>query len=204
MQTLFQWERILNLSVAYNYINCLFRIVIWSQDMAEDRKQTEAQATKPATSPARAALKYATTKPAARARKPAAAAPATRSKTPATATAATARKPVARTAATRKSPPVKKAANKPEPLVAKTAKPVKPVKAKKPKLIRDSFTMPESEYALIAALKKRCLVAGVSAKKSEILRAAVANLAKLSDASVVSALRRLDVIKTGRPAKGNK
>ena len=157
--------------------------------MAEnDKKPTKAQAPKPAA-----------TKPAARARKPAASAPATRSKAPAT--AETAKKPAARAAATRKSPPVKKAANKPEPMAAKAGK---PVKAKKAKLIRDSFTMPESEYVLIAALKKRCLAAGVSAKKSEILRAAVANLAKLSDASVVSALRRLDVIKTGRPAKGNK
>jgi hypothetical protein len=77
-------------------------------------------------------------------------------------------------------------------------------KTKKPKLVRDSFTMPEEEYALIATLKRRCLNAGVSAKKSEILRAAIANLAKLGDASVVAALRRLEVIKTGRPAKGSK
>ena len=160
--------------------------------MAEnDKKPANAHATKPAT-----------TKPAARAKKPASAAPATRSKAPAT--AATAKKPVARAAATRKSPPVKKAASKPEPTVAKPTKAGKSVKAKKAKLIRDSFTMPEGEYALIAALKKRCLAAGVPAKKSEILRAAVVNLAKLSDASVVSALRRLEVIKTGRPAKGNK
>ncbi|MDP3585603.1 MAG: hypothetical protein Q8R61_10800 [Thiobacillus sp.] len=169
--------------------------------MAEnDKKPTDAQATKPAASPAPTAQKTVAAKPAARPRKPAAAAPATRSK----ATAATAKKPVARAAATRKSPPVKKAASKPAPLVAKTAKAGKPVKVKKPKLVRDSFTMPEGEYALIAALKKRCLAAGVPAKKSEILRAAVANLAKLSDASVAAALRRLDVIKTGRPAKGNK
>lgn len=156
-----------------------------------DKKPTNVQATKPAA-----------TQSAARAKKSAAAAPATRSKAPAT--AATAKKPVARTAATRKSPPVKKAASKPEPTVAKSTKAGKPVKAKKAKLIRDSFTMPEGEYALIASLKKRCLAAGVPAKKSEILRAAVANLAKLSDTSVVSALRRLEVIKTGRPAKGNK
>jgi hypothetical protein len=80
----------------------------------------------------------------------------------------------------------------------------KPVKAKKVKLVRDSFTMPEDEYAVIALLKKRCLDAGVSAKKSEILRAAVAGLAKLSDASVTASIRRLPVIKTGRPAKGSK
>lgn len=171
--------------------------------MAEnDKKPANAQATKPAASPAPTVQKPAATKPAARAKKPASAAPATRSKAPAT--AATAKKPVARAAATKKSPPVKKAASKPEPTVAKPTKAGKPVKAKKAKLIRDSFTMPEGEYALIAALKKRCLAAGVPAKKSEILRAAVVNLAKLSDASVVSALRRLEVIKTGRPAKGNK
>ena len=166
------------------------------------KKPTDAQATKPAASRAPTARKPAAAKPAARPGKPAAAAPATRSKAPAT--AATAKKPVARAAATRKSPPVNNAASKPAPMVAKTAKAGKPGKAKKPKLVRDSFTMPESEYALIAALKKRCLAAGVPAKKSELLRAAVANLAKLNDASVVTALRRLDVIKTGRPAKGNK
>ncbi|HBU28923.1 MAG TPA: hypothetical protein DEB56_04030 [Thiobacillus sp.] len=171
--------------------------------MAEnDKKPTEAQVTKPAASPVPASQKSAATRPAARARKTAAASPATRSKAPAT--VATAKKPVARAAATRKSPPVKKATSKPAPLVSKTVKAGKAVKAKKPKLVRDSFTMPEGEYALIAALKKRCLAAGVPAKKSEILRAAVANLAKLSDTSVVSALRRLDVIKTGRPAKGSK
>ncbi len=99
----------------------------------------------------------------------------------------------------------------PTPRVVRKTQPVgeqqkadKPEKPKKIKLVRDSFTMPETEYALIAALKKRCLEAGVSAKKSEILRAAVAGLAKLSDKSVVSAIRRLDVIKTGRPAKGSK
>lgn len=77
----------------------------------------------------------------------------------------------------------------------------KPVKAKKVKLVRDSFTMPETEYGVIAELKKRCLNVGVSAKKSEILRAAVAGLAKLNDSSVVTAIRRLEVVKTGRPAK---
>ena len=100
--------------------------------------------------------------------------------------------------------PVKKAAHEPAPFTAKDNKAGKPAKAKKAKLVRDSFTMPDGEYALIATLKKRCLDAGVSAKKSELLRAAVANLAKLSDTSVVAALRRLEVIKTGRPAKSSK
>ena len=70
--------------------------------------------------------------------------------------------------------------------------------------MRDSFTLPENEYDVIAALKKRCLKAGVSAKKSEILRAAIANLAKLDDSSLLAAIQRLTIIKTGRPAKGSK
>lgn len=77
----------------------------------------------------------------------------------------------------------------------------KPAKAKKAKLVRDSFTMPESEYVAIAALKKRCLGLGVAAKKSEILRAAIACFARLDDGAVAAAIQGLDAIKTGRPAK---
>ena len=80
----------------------------------------------------------------------------------------------------------------------------KPAKAKKVKLVRDSFTMPEPEYQSISMLKDRCLRAGLAAKKSEILRAAVASLSELNDAAVLAAVRRLKVIKTGRPAKGSK
>lgn len=86
----------------------------------------------------------------------------------------------------------------------KPAKAEKHAKAKKAKLVRDSFTMPEPEYQSISMLKDRCLTAGVAAKKSEILRAAVASLSELSDAAVLAAVRRLKVIKTGRPAKGSK
>ena len=160
--------------------------------MANDTmKPAEAKPTTTTASPtATASAKSTATKPAARARTATAAAPAVRKRAPATA------KTAAATA--------KKTAHEPAPFAAKVNKADKPAKAKKAKLIRDSFTMPDLEYALIAALKKRCLDAGVSAKKSEILRAAVANLAKLSDASVVAAVRRLEVIKTGRPAKKSK
>jgi len=153
-----------------------------------------------------AAAKPVAARPAARAKTAPAVGPAARRRAPATARAATASatKTAARPAAARKSPPVKKAPHEPVPFAAKDSKAGKPAKEKKAKLVRDSFTMPDGEYALIAALKKRCLDAGVSAKKSEILRAAVANLAKLGDASVVAAVRRLEVIKTGRPAKGSK
>ena len=147
--------------------------------------------------------------PAARPKAVKAATPATtkparkRAPVAAKAAATSAKKPVARPAA-RKSPPAEKVAHEPEPFATKRNTADKPAKVKKAKLVRDSFTMPEGEYALIAALKKRCLNAGVAAKKSEILRAAIASLAKLSDASVVAAVRRLDAIKTGRPAKSSK
>ncbi len=73
-------------------------------------------------------------------------------------------------------------------------------KAKKPKLVRDSFTMPEDEYRQIAALKKR--MAGV--KKSELLRAGIALLASLNDAQLTATLAKVVRIKTGRPSKNGK
>lgn len=88
--------------------------------------------------------------------------------------------------------------------VAKNNKKAGAGKPKKTKLVRDSFTMPDSEYALIATLKKRCLTAGMAVKKSEVLRAAIANLAKLSDVALIAAMQRLEIIKTGRPAKVRK
>jgi translation initiation factor 1 (eIF-1/SUI1) len=74
-------------------------------------------------------------------------------------------------------------------------------KGKKDKLVRDSFTMPATEYALLSELKKRCLTNGVAVKKSEVLRAALASLSAASDASVLKAINKLHIIKTGRPAK---
>ncbi len=153
--------------------------------------------------------KPASAKPAARTKVASAAVTATakpagrRTPVPAKATATVVRKTVARTPVAKKSVPVK-VVHQPEPFVAKDNKKGKPAKVKKAKLVRDSFTMPDVEYALIATLKKRCLNIGLAAKKSEILRAAVASLAELSDASVVAAVRRLEVIKTGRPSKNAK
>jgi hypothetical protein len=72
-------------------------------------------------------------------------------------------------------------------------------KVEKEKLIRDSFTIPESEYDLIAAIKKRCLAKGMAVKKSEVLRAAIITFAALNDAAVTKALKAVEVLKTGRP-----
>ena len=116
-------------------------------------------------------------------------------------------KPVAKTAAKPAVKVVAKPVAKPD-AVKSAAKPVakveKVAKPKKAKQVRDSFTMPESEYALLAALKKRCIANGVAVKKSEVLRAAVISFSVQSDAVIVKALSALDVIKTGRPPKGQK
>jgi len=111
---------------------------------------------------------------------------------------------VAAAAPVAKKTPAKRASRAAKPVVDQAPQEAKPPKAKKAKLVRDSFTMPESEYAAIATLKKRCLNLGVAAKKSEILRAAIFTLAQLSDLDVAAAIEGLDVIKTGRPAKGGK
>jgi hypothetical protein len=86
------------------------------------------------------------------------------------------------------------------PKVEKAAK-VKKQPVKKPKLVRDSFTMPESDYALFASLKQRALAAGADVKKAELLRAGLATLAKLDDAELVKAIGLVERIKTGRPKK---
>ena len=74
-------------------------------------------------------------------------------------------------------------------------------KAKKPKLVRDSFTMPEEEYAALGEMKKACLKAGVAVKKSELLRVAVSLLHKMDLPALQQALDALTPVKAGRPKK---
>lgn len=74
-------------------------------------------------------------------------------------------------------------------------------KAKKQKLVRDSFTMPEAEYEALAEMKKTCIKAGVTVKKSELLRVAVSLLRKMDVAQIEQALGTLTPVKAGRPSK---
>ena len=78
---------------------------------------------------------------------------------------------------------------------------VKKQSTKKPKLVRDSFTLPERDYALFEILKQRALAAGVEVKKSELLRASLMLLAKLSDAQLVKTIGLVERIRTGRPKR---
>lgn len=89
-------------------------------------------------------------------------------------------KPVAKAAAK----PTTKAAAKPASKAAgKMDAPAVAAKPAKVKVVRDRFTMPLEEYAVLGKLKQRALTAAHHANKSELLRALMTVLA----------------IKTGRP-----
>lgn len=81
----------------------------------------------------------------------------------------------------------------------------KPKKEKKndakPKVVRDSFTMPQPDYELISALKEKALKAGLHVKKSELLRAGLRALDAFTAAQLKRAVAGLEKIKTGRPKK---
>lgn len=140
----------------------------------------------------------------------------------------TAAKPAAKKAVATKAAPAKKVAAvkkaavapakpvraKAAPTPAKVAReaaraiaaPVKTTRAKaapapavRPHLVRDSFTMPEQEYAVLATVKQACLKAGFEVKKSELLRIGVALLGQLDATSLRAVLSGLPQLKTGRP-----
>ena len=74
-------------------------------------------------------------------------------------------------------------------------------KEKKDKLIRDSFTIPESEYVVLSTVKKACLNAAIEVKKSELIRIALGQLGQMSIPKLSSALKGLTKIQSGRPKK---
>lgn len=156
----------------------------------------------PAKAPVKAAARAAPKAPAKAAAK---AAPAAAKKA-----AIPAAKAAVKASATRAaSKPAPKAAAGPAPKSSAKATPkIKPKaaqaapereKTRKPKLVRDSFTMPEEEYAVLALVKKACLKAGFEIKKSELLRVGVALIRQIDMATLKSVLGSLPQLKTGRP-----
>ena len=71
----------------------------------------------------------------------------------------------------------------------------------KVKVVRDSFTMPQSDYVKLNELKLECLKAGLQVKKSELLRAGLHALCKLKTEQLAKAIEQIEQIKTGRPKK---
>ena len=76
--------------------------------------------------------------------------------------------------------------------------------AGKKKMVRDSFTMPDADYALIDVLKARTLASGTSVKKSELLRAGLVALAAMPPANLIGLVSAMPAVKTGRPGKKKK
>lgn len=81
--------------------------------------------------------------------------------------------------------------------------PVKKNKGRKIKVIRDSFSFPEQDYQKISELKKTCLAAGVHVKKSEILRAGLNLMSKLSLDELKQSVESVEKVQTGRPSLKN-
>ncbi len=131
---------------------------------------------------------------------------------PAKSVKAGAAKPVKKAAATvvpapaaKKAAPAPKTQDKPvmKEQVPANAKPDSETKEKnkKVKLVRDSFTMPEAEYAALGEVKKACLKAGIEVKKSELLRVGVALIRQLETSKLKEILAGLPALKAGRPKK---
>jgi hypothetical protein len=69
------------------------------------------------------------------------------------------------------------------------------------KVIRDGFTMPAEDYALIAQLQATGLEAGLAVSKSEVLRAGLHALKALSPDDLRQVFAAVEKIKPGRPPK---
>jgi hypothetical protein len=169
-----------------------------------------ASSTAPAVAPSKLATKKAAAKVASKPVKPAvkpvvkasvkaAAAPAVNTAAK-TATPAPVKGTGKSPAVTTKKPAIKVASPKPVKAAAPAAAP-KPVKVKA-KLVRDSFTMPRADFALIDTLKERALSFKRPAKKSELLRAGLYALRALSSTQLKAALDALTPLKPGRPKQG--
>lgn len=136
---------------------------------------------------------------------------ATPSKTPASPKASKPAPSASKTAKPKAKPakpvtqPAVKASVKPVSSTAKTepakSTPAKPVKEKKVKVVRDSFTLPKTEFLQITDMKKRAMALGIEVKKSELIRAGLQALSSMADAAFKKALGNVPTIKTGRPSK---
>ncbi len=122
-------------------------------------------------------------------------------------------------AAARKQPAANRAGTRAAARAAKAAPQAEPVAPAKPrakattapgrknadtaktknKLVRDSFTIPKTEYQALGELKQRAAKLERPAKKSELLRAGISALIALGDKALVAALARVPSLKTGRP-----
>jgi hypothetical protein len=96
---------------------------------------------------------------------------------------------------------VKPAAKKQVKAIPKSAA-KKPKKVPKVKVVRNNFAMPQNEYKEIAKIKDAFRKAGLSVKKSEVLRAGLKALGELNNGADEAHIGRgLEMVKAGRPNK---
>jgi len=79
-----------------------------------------------------------------------------------------------------------------------TAPPVKSASVSS-KVMRDTFTMPPEDYALLGQLKQRSLSMCMETYKSELVRAGLRLLASLPDDEFRTAVQTVERVKVGRP-----
>lgn len=87
----------------------------------------------------------------------------------------------------------------------KTSKPkatkAVPQRPQKIKMVRDSFTFPETEHKRLVEMKKRLIALGTEVKKGELVRAGLELLAALDNQKLLRAVVSVEKLKTGRPKK---
>lgn len=67
------------------------------------------------------------------------------------------------------------------------------------KVIRDAFTMQQSDMKTIKHIKQKCLQAGIEANKSLIVRAGIQKLSNMPINELREVINNLPKIKVGRP-----
>lgn len=90
-----------------------------------------------------------------------------------------------------------KATLKPKAKATKVA----PARPQKIKMVRDSFTFPETEHKRLVEMKKRLIALGMEVKKGELVRAGLEMLASLDNLQLANAVADVEKLKTGRPKK---
>jgi hypothetical protein len=76
--------------------------------------------------------------------------------------------------------------------------------SKADRVLRDSFTMPSSDYALIARIRQRCMKLGIGVNKSEILRIGLQALDAMNEKQLDAVVKGLSRVKPGRPTNVDK
>lgn len=92
-----------------------------------------------------------------------------------------------------KTPPSKNFSNKKEQDLSETSPQPNPIK-----VIKENYTMPESDYLLLETLRKKFASTGNILSKSETMRAGLLALAKLSENELVNIASNLVKLKPGR------